>query len=589
MRPSLKAFLLFAGIGIGVYYNALDNPFHFDDLHSIEHNPHIRSLQNLPDFFTDLHTFSSERRGTMFRPLLLTSYAFNYWLHGAAVQGYRWVNLLLHVLCSTLVFCLLRRLGGPARVAWVGGALFLLHPTHAEVVNYISSRSDLLVSFFYLAALLLAFKERERIVPGTHFAYIAGLLSKSVAFTLPLIVGGYRVWRWGWRQFWQNGSGYLILGGISAAYLGVLVANRFLDSSIAKAPRGLEVQIWTQLKAFVYYLFIFAMPVDLSVEPQFFVAQSLWAPAPLLAALLLVSMGFWAYQSRRRLPLLGWVFFLVALLPASLFPLNLLVGERRMYLASAGLILVLAWAWEPLLRRLRLGGVIGVAALGLIFAISCVQRNQVWASKIGLWEDAVRQGPRMFRPRANLALAYVKQGRREEALAELQVALEIKPDFADAWVEVGNIRKEQGAMEAAKEAYEKALIFDADLEGVYYNLGNIYQESGRPAAAIAYYGQALERNPNFADAHNNLGQALEASGRPDEALARYQQALDIDPDQPQAWYNLAVLSEKKEQFEKARKAYEKAHQLLVDDPEYAGNPLYQKFARRALDGFLRLK
>ena len=87
-----------------------------------------------------------------------------------------------------------------APCAWGGGALFLLHPTHAEVVNYISSRSDLLVSFFYLAALLLAFKERERIVPGTHFAYIAGLLSKSVAFTLPLIVGGYRVWRWGWRQ-----------------------------------------------------------------------------------------------------------------------------------------------------------------------------------------------------------------------------------------------------------------------------------------------------------------------------------------------------------------------------------------------------
>ena len=144
-----QAFVVFALLGAALYANALGNSFHYDDRHSIEHNKHLRSLANIPSYFVDPGTFSSERRGTMFRPLLLSSYAANYAVHGGWVPGYRIANLLIHVLCSTLPFALAHKWWGIPRDAWALGLLFLLHPLHGEPINYISSRSELLVALFF--------------------------------------------------------------------------------------------------------------------------------------------------------------------------------------------------------------------------------------------------------------------------------------------------------------------------------------------------------------------------------------------------------------------------------------------------------
>ena len=140
----VRIYLLMACVGGALYWGALANPFHFDDLHSVQYNPHIRSLANAPSFFVDLHTFSSERAGTMFRPLLLCSYALNHALHGEWVTGFRILNLLLHISCAFLVWQLMRAWFGDLRMAHVVGSLLLLHPLAAEPINYISSRSDLL-------------------------------------------------------------------------------------------------------------------------------------------------------------------------------------------------------------------------------------------------------------------------------------------------------------------------------------------------------------------------------------------------------------------------------------------------------------
>ena len=572
-----------------VYAGTLDYPFHFDDRHSIEHNPHIRSLQNLPRFFTDLETFSSERRGTMFRPLLLSTYALNYALHGSDVRGYRWVNLLLHVVCSALVYGLGRVLSGREALGLAAGALFLLHPTHGELITYLSSRSDLMVSCFYLGAVLLAVRARPGGRWGVYAAYVGGLLSKSVAITLPVVIGGHQLWRSGWQRVKRDWVQHAVLVGLSAAFIATIVANGFVSTSISKVPRSLDVQVWTQLKAYVYYLWLFCMPARLSVEPQFFVSPSLWAPAPLLAGLLLASLGFLALRGRGKMAGWGYYWFLITLLPASLVPLNILVSERRMYLASAGLVLIAAWTWGQLAGRSRQNALVIGVLLGLIFANACLARNPVWSSRVALWEDTVDKGPGMFRPRVNLALEYVKQDREEEALRELDAALRIKPDYADAWVELGNIRHARGDLSGAEEAYARALSFSPSLEGAYYNLGNIYHQQGRQAEAIEQYRQALRRHPGFARAHNNLGQACEANGQPEQALTEYRAALDADPGLAQAWYNLAALTEKMGDTGQARAAYFEAYQLLVDDPEFDEDPQYQEFARRAHRAFLRLK
>ncbi|MBI2504364.1 MAG: tetratricopeptide repeat protein [Candidatus Latescibacteria bacterium] len=508
---------------------------------------------------------------------MLVSYALNYALGGQGVRGYRWFNLFLHVLCATLLCAWLCH-AVDWQAAWIAGLVFLVHPIHAELVNYLSSRSDLVVSCWYLGAMLLVAQGRWG---GTCAAYAGGLLSKEVAITLPLLAGLQQ----GWNQVRKSWRPYLVLGAIGLGYLALISLNRFLPGSLAKAPRGWGEQVLTQLKAYVYYVWLFCMPVRLSVEHQFFVSSGLDAPV-VLSALLLASLGGLAWRQLRHLPAYGWIWFALTLAPASLVPLNILISERRMYLASAGLCLVVAWLWQRAgvgRRTWLVAAVLG----GLLTAMS-VARNQVWASEVGLWEDAVAKGPEMFRARANLALAYKHEGRDEEALVQLRKALQLKPDYADAWAELGNLLFDQGDGQGAEEAYTQALRFNPSLEGVHYNLGNVAQGRGEWEAAIAHYQDALRCNPRYAEARNNMGQAFEAQGRRIEALAEYRQALALNPELAQAWYNLAVALEREGEAQEAGAAYRRCRTLLLADPEYQENALYQEFARRAQEAAQRL-
>ena len=69
-------------------------------------------------------------------------------------------------------------------------------------------------------------------------------------------------------------------------------------------------------------------------------------------------------------------------------------------------------------------------------------------------------------------------------------------------------------------------------------LGNLLTARKALDEAIAQYRRALEIKPDYAEARNNLGNALVASGRLDEAIEQYRQALAINPDYIGARQNL---------------------------------------------------
>lgn len=588
-----KLFLVFLIIGIALFFNARNNPFHYDDHHSIEYNPHIRVLDNLPTFFTDPHTFSSQQSGYMFRPLLLSSFALNYAWGGQQVGGYRWVNLLLHVACAFLVYQLVSIFSGQETWARTAGLIFLIHPTHGELINYISSRSDLLVSFFYLSACLFS-------VPGTptttriwsQLLYIGGLLAKSVAITFPVLAVLGQSCREGWQRTMESWRFYAGLAVASSAYLGIIWANRFIESSVAKTPRSLDVQIWTQIKGLVYYLWILCVPVRLNVEHQFFVSQRLWQPATVCAGLFIISLAILAVRSRQKLIAFGSVWFVVTLLPASLVPLNILVSERRIYLASAGLILLFGWIWGQFSSRKKREAIWIGTGICLVFSALVFQRNRVWADDVSLWEDAVRKAPLMYRARLNLAIAYDRAGWKEKALAELGKGLELKPDYADAWVIMANIHKDRGEIAKAEEGYQKALSFNPHLPGVYHNLGNLYFKGKRnPPQAILYFEECLRIDEKFVKARNNLGQAYEAVGRMRQGMLQYERAIadslywesPVDPELGGTWYNLARAHQRLGHWERAAHAYRRAYELLSQYPQF------EAYARQSLEELRRLE
>ena len=554
-----------------VYANSMGGSFHYDDLHSIVENPHIRSLSRIPSFFASPQSFSVDADKAMFRPLLLVTYAANYSLGAYAVLGYHLVNLGLHLICALLVWSLARFFGLAPLGALGAALLFGLHPLCAEPVNYISSRSESLAACLYLAAFRLYLERR----PGTDAASLAcfcgGLLAKSTVITLPAVLwlGDYwtrgefpKVRRHLW--FWVVGAGYVAL----------LMWQRLAQGSLQLAPRSLDVQIWTQLKAAAYYVKLVSMPVGLNVEHQFFEA-SVGDWATVLGAAILISLLalFWTVPSRNRL-WLAWP--VIVSLPTTIVPLNVLVNEHRLYLPLAGLsILAARWFASMQVRRLILPG----AAALLACSVLTVQRNAVWATELELWRDSTRKSPSMPRPHVHLGNALQQRGQVTEAMLAFGTALRLDPGHRAARTNLANLLYEAGIaadpdaatpeavayLQRAAAEYETVLELDPEYREALNNLGNVYRVTGQLDLAADLYRRATRFHPGFGDGFYNLGRVLMSQGRHREAAAQLEEAARLQPGVAQGHFELGNARALAGDLDAALRAYRRARDLSPEN------------------------
>jgi tetratricopeptide (TPR) repeat protein len=140
-----------------------------------------------------------------------------------------------------------------------------------------------------------------------------------------------------------------------------------------------------------------------------------------------------------------------------------------------------------------------------------------------------------------VANALKEQGKLDEAIASYNKTLAIKPDYAEAYNNMGNALKDQGKLDEAIEAYNKALAIKPDFAEAYYNMGNALKEQGKLDEAIAPYNKALSFKPDYAEAYNNKGNALKDQGKLDEAIDAYSKALSLKPDYAEAHRNLSSI------------------------------------------------
>ncbi len=159
-----------------------------------------------------------------------------------------------------------------------------------------------------------------------------------------------------------------------------------------------------------------------------------------------------------------------------------------------------------------------------------------------------------------------KQGKVSEAIAIYQKALEIYPNNALAYVNLGNALSEQGKLDEAIAAYNKALNINPKSAIAYWGLGNALSKQEKLDEAIAAYRKVINIDPKDATAYKYLGMALSKQGKIDEGLAAYRKALTIDPNDATSYASLAVELSNQEKIDEAIAAYRKA---LTIDPNNA--------------------
>jgi tetratricopeptide (TPR) repeat protein len=605
-RPSgwLVALLL-AGAIAAAYGNGLDIPFVFDDWHTIEQNPAIRSPGRMLDYFVDPDTTTILRENKDLRPLLLVTMALNYQLSGLAPWSYHLVNLVLHWLASLLVFRIVRDhlwLGSEATPVAIGAALIVaLHPLNTEPVNYVSARSALLTTVFYLGAFDAA--GRDRSLRCVLLASCA-MLTKSIAVSLPAMVLAHRLFD---RRERRRPLPWGLLGALALiAAGGVLYRWWLLPPWVIESARQADVTpriyFQTQWSALLYYLRLFLWPDALVVDRLDYPwARSLGDFQAWGSLLALVALGVVAWRLARVRPAVGFcaLWVVIALAPeSSLFPLAEAVNEHRPYLAMLGLGTLASlgvWCAAGAVARRLAAPPVWVFAVAATFLVTLLgaatrARTEVWRDDLQLWIDATEKAP--SNPRAwlnaghaalvrgdltrarqwlleahrlspcyayvqlNLSALEAREHHDQEAMRWADDAVRCNPGLALARAHRAAILERLGRTDEALSEYRETVRLDAANAGAWLALGRLLEARGRWAAAADAYDHALAADPTSAEAgmlaglvyHYRLGDSA-------TAVARYRTVLALDPQHYGAHYQLAVALLAAGRLDEARAAW----------------------------------
>jgi hypothetical protein len=336
-----------------------------------------------------------------FRPLASWAFVVDRALWGLSPFGFHLTNILLHAVATLLAYAVGRRVLPTTRAAWLGAALFALHPCHAGAVAWISARADLLCGLFYLAALLFHLRARQEGRPAWWAVAAAclglSLLAKEMAVSFPLVVLlEVLVFPRG-EPLSRRLRGPVVAGAVVAAYL---VWRRAVVGPMGLPPRpfalepgdpGFVGQVFMTLLQYLADLVLF-VPADPVItlpfwqgHPVVFGLVATAAAAVLLSTLRAVT--------DRRLRAFGLAFIAIALVPV----LPVAVGEHFLYVPSVGYCLLVGAKLSPhgTENRGRLAAlavlVAGVAlARTLAFGVVARAARQSIDDALAAWDAAPR-------------------------------------------------------------------------------------------------------------------------------------------------------------------------------------------------------
>lgn len=169
-----------------------------------------------------------------------------------------------------------------------------------------------------------------------------------------------------------------------------------------------------------------------------------------------------------------------------------------------------------------------------------------------------------------------EQNELEGALADLERAVQLRPDFAEAWSDLGTVRRNVLDEAGALSAFERAVRIDPKNGKSQFRLGSEYLHSGKPHQAVEHLREALRLDPDDRATLYNLQMALRADGQADEAKRvedRMEELLHQRNRASETAIQAAKLNNEGVEAEKAgnfRAGLEKYTAALELDPEHGG-------------------
>ena len=163
------AALMVAVVAVAAYAASLGYDFVWDDTLLIQQSVRLHQWGELPRLL--LSQFWSEvgEASHYYRPLITLSFFLDMKVWGLQPFGFHLTNLLAHVAVILAVLAIARRVAGGEVAAVLAALAFALQPVHTESVSFVSGRTDVLATLFFLLALLAYDRGRD----GSRWGFTA--------------------------------------------------------------------------------------------------------------------------------------------------------------------------------------------------------------------------------------------------------------------------------------------------------------------------------------------------------------------------------------------------------------------------------
>ena len=558
-------YLILLLLTLAAFWQVRDCDFiTYDDGDYVTHNPHVWSGFNRDSIIWAFTAIVSSN----WHPLTLLSHMADCQIYGMNPAGHHFINLLLHIANTLLLFRLLSLMTSNVWCSFFVAAMFGWHPLHVESVAWVSERKDVLSTFFGLWAMIFYVKyvknsefssqnsewEKDKSLkirrrPSstdywllTTVFYILSLLSKSMLVTMPFVLLLLDYWPLGrfgkvrLRRLFCEKVPLLVLSAVASIIIFFAQHSGGAVSSLKILP--IRNRIANASISYVVYLEKTIYPHGLAIlypHPGSNVSMTIALVCNILLVLITICLVYFGY--RRRYLIAGWLWYLGMLVPV----IGLIqVGPAAMtdhytYMPLVGIFIIISWGAAEFAERLRCRRfILPVSTAAVLIVLLLCTRNQVnyWRNNQTISEHAISVTENNYMMHNNYGNSLLKTGRLAEAALQFNRAIQINPNSTEVLNNLGVVLARQGRVEDAVIYFNKAIAIDPCFADAYCQLGIARALQKRIDEAVVCFTKALQIDPESATAHNKLGTALAMQNKPIQAAKHLEDAVRIMPNNP---------------------------------------------------------
>ena len=531
------------------FYSVFNHEFliNWDDGAQVVNNADIKNIS-----FSGIKKIFSTYYVGMYQPITTLTYTFDYAVYGLSSQGFHFSNLLYHFIAIIMVFIFLSKIFDNRLLIFFLTLLFSVHPTNVETVAWISARSNILFTIFYIAGLIfyLKYLQKQKKIKYffiTFLFYGLSCLSKSAAITFPIVLLLFDV-------FFDKITLRKIIEKIPFFIISIVIGLLTIDARINNADildlssqyNSTEV-VLSVLYSIFMFIKLFFIPYNNSAFYIYPEKNENVLPFEFYISLLLFAASFVILliilYKRNKKVIFGLLFFLISLFVMLKFIATGMqfMADRYIYLPMLGILIAIGYLTQQLLKKYLLYSVIVLCVITTSYIYRTVSYSKYWENEEALFSQTIKTEPNAVPCKNLLGVAYRKRGNTGEALNLFNEIIKKYPKYGNTYNNRGNLYKDIGEFEKAINDYNMALLYQGEDEEIYTNMGIVYAMKNDFQSAFQYFNKAIAKNKNFYLAYFNRGKAYAIKGNFNNALNDLNIAISINPDFAMSYYTRGMV------------------------------------------------